>query len=148
MSFPNGFSVNDFIDPDFCHVQYSEVDNAVNLVHGIGKSAYMAKADINSAFNLCPIWPGDYDLLGINTDAGYWIQKMLPMGASCFCFIFEKFPSFPQWLVSERAGLSSIDHLLDDFLWLAIRTINVYISSTFFNRFHSNFEFLLVKKKW
>lgn len=120
LSFPSGSSVNDFIDPAVCHVQYSKFDNAVNILQHIGKSAFMAKADIKSAFNLCPIWPGDFGLLGIKTDAGYWVQKMLPMGASCSCYIFEKFATFIQWLVCETADSSNMDHLLDDFFMAGV----------------------------
>lgn len=115
LSFPNGLSVNDFIDEEFCHVQYSKFDNAVQMVQRLGISAYMAKSDIKSAFNLCPIWPGDFDLLGVKTDLGYWVQKMLPMGASCSCFIFEKFATFVEWIVARKAESNNIDHLLDDF---------------------------------
>lgn len=115
LSFPNTLSVNDFISEEYCHVQYSKFDNAILILQRLGKSAYMAKSDIKSAFNLCPIWPGDFDLLGIKTDLGYWVQKMLPMGASCSCFIFEKFASFIQWLVVKQTNSDNVDHLLDDF---------------------------------
>ena len=115
LSFPEGHSVNDYVDQTYCRVQYSKFDDAVNIIQRLGPSAYMAKADIKSAFNLCPIWPGDFDLLGIKTDDGYWIQKMLPMGASCSCYIFEKFATFVQWLVAKKASSSNIVHLLDDF---------------------------------
>lgn len=115
LSFPNALSVNDFISEEYCHVQYSKFDNAVAILQRLGKSAHMAKSDIKSAFNLCPIWPGDFDLLGIKTDLGYWVQKMLPMGASCSCFIFERFASFIQWLVEKHTNSANIDHLLDDF---------------------------------
>jgi hypothetical protein len=120
LSFPHGTSVNDFIEPSVCHVQYSKFDNAVDIVQRIGRSAYMAKADIKSAFNLCPIWPGDFGLLGIKTNAGYWVQKMLPMGASSSCYIFEKFATFIQWLVSKTANSQNIDHLLDDFFMAGV----------------------------
>jgi hypothetical protein len=68
---PTRQSINEFIDPEFCHVQYSQFENAVRIVQEIGGSAFMAKADISSAFNLCPIWLGDFDLLGIKTEEGY-----------------------------------------------------------------------------
>ncbi|XP_060592655.1 uncharacterized protein LOC132747322 [Ruditapes philippinarum] len=86
------------------------------MVQKLGKCAFMAKADISSAFNLCPIWPGDFDLLGIKSDEGYWIQKTLPMGASCSCFIFEKFSTFIEWLAKKEAKSDYYDHLLDDFI--------------------------------
>ncbi len=50
----------------------------------------MGKQDIKSAFNLCPIYPGDFDLLGIASPQGYWIQKVLPQGTAISCAIFEK----------------------------------------------------------
>lgn len=117
LSSPAGLSVNDFIDKQYCHVQYSKFDTAVDILQKIGKSAYMAKADIKSAFNLCPVWPADFSLLGIKTEQGYWVQKMLPMGASCSCQIFEKFSSFIQWLVKKISQSDNIDHLLDDFFF-------------------------------
>jgi hypothetical protein len=39
-------SINEFIDPEFCHVQYSQFENAVRKVQEIGGSTFMAKADI------------------------------------------------------------------------------------------------------
>jgi hypothetical protein len=108
--------VNDYIDPDYKHVTYSSFDNAVNMVQKLGKCAFMAKADISSALNLCPFWPGDFDLLSIKSDEGYWIQKTLPMGASCSCFIFEKFSTFIEWLAKKEEKSYYYDHLLDDFI--------------------------------
>ena len=55
LSFPAGNSVNEYIDNKFKHVKYSSFDNAVNFVKAIGTGALLAKADISSAFNLCPI---------------------------------------------------------------------------------------------
>jgi hypothetical protein len=54
LSFPTGDSVNDFIAPEFRHVKYALFDEAVNIVQNVGKCAFMAKADIKSAFNICP----------------------------------------------------------------------------------------------
>ena len=148
LSYPPGRSINDFIDPEYCHVQYSQFDNVVKIVQEIGMSAYMAKADISSAFNLCPIWPGDFDLLGIKTDEGYWIQKMLPQGASCSCFIFEKFAKFLQWLVSKESKSSYFDHMLDDF-FMAEKSFGKCLSlMQTFNKVCSELGVPLSIEKW
>jgi hypothetical protein len=115
LSFPPNNSVNEFIEPDYRHVKYAQFDEAVSIVQRIGKNAVCCKADIKSAFNLCPVWPGDFDLLGIKSDLGYWVQKMLPQGSACACFIFEKFASFLEWLVKKESGKNNLTHLLDDF---------------------------------
>jgi hypothetical protein len=119
LSHPNGFSVNDFIDPDVCSVQYSKFDNAIEIIQSLGISSLIAKKDVKSAFNLCPVYPGDFDLLGIFFDDTYWIQKMLPQGASISCAIFEKFATFIQFCVSKKANSNNIDHFLDDFFFAA-----------------------------
>lgn len=115
LSFPEGHSVNDFVEPDFRHVNYALFDRAVTIVQTIGKSAFCCKADIKSAFNLCPVAPADFDLLGIKSEDGYWVQKMLPQGSASACFIFEKFASFLDWLIKKKSGTNNITHLLDDF---------------------------------
>lgn len=65
-----------------CSVHYSKLDEAVRIVQALGPSVLMAKKDIKSAFNLCSMRPSEFCLLGIHSDAGYWIRKMLPQGAT------------------------------------------------------------------
>ena len=120
LSYPPGLSINDFIDPELCSVHYSKFDNAIEMLQNLGNCALMAKKDIKSAFNLCPIYPGDFDLLGIYVDHKYYIQKMLPQGASISCSIFETFSTFIQWAVSEKAKSNNIDHFVDDFILCSI----------------------------
>jgi hypothetical protein len=64
LSYPTFGSINDFIDEKFTSVQYSLFDNAVSIVKNLGKGALIGKKDIQSAFRLLPIYPGDFDLLG------------------------------------------------------------------------------------
>jgi hypothetical protein len=117
LSHPEGLGVNDFIDPNLCSVNYSSFDKAIDIVHRLGKGALMGKRDIKSAFNLCPIHPDDFDLLGIYFDNRFWVQKMLPQGASISCAIFEEFSTFVQWATQTFSHNSNIDHYLDDFFF-------------------------------
>lgn len=117
LSHPPGNSVNDYIDPVMCSVQYTSFDKVVEMVAELGKGAYLGKMDIRSAFRLLPIFPGDFDLLGFQFDGQFYIDKMLPMGASISCSIWEKFATFLQWLVTYKSGLCTIEHYLDDFIF-------------------------------
>lgn len=46
----------------------------------LSKNALCAKSDIKSAFRLLPIYPGSFDLLGIQLNGHFYLDKMLTMG--------------------------------------------------------------------
>jgi hypothetical protein len=46
-------------------------------VQRLGENALCAKSDIKSAFRLLPIYPGSFDLLGIQLNGNFYIDKML-----------------------------------------------------------------------
>jgi hypothetical protein len=73
------------------------------MIYSLGRSAVLAKRDLKSAYRLLPIYPGDFQLLGIKIDNKYFVDKFLPMGLSQSAFLFEKFSTFLQWLVEKRA---------------------------------------------
>ena len=64
LSFPNGDSVNDFIDPVLTSVHYSNFETAISIIQKLGRNALNGKLDIKSAFRLLRCYPGDFDLLG------------------------------------------------------------------------------------
>lgn len=117
LSFPAGGSVNDCIDDRFCSVKYSSIDDAVNMIHKLGRNALLAKCDIKSAFRLLPLNPSDFDLMGFKFDDLYFYQKVLPMGASSSCALFNKFSSILHWYVEKKSYNDNIIHYLDDFLF-------------------------------
>lgn len=119
LSYPNETSVNDFIDPHYCTVQYSSIDDAVHMIQELGRGALLGKTDIKSAFRLLPVYPGDFDLLGFKMDGKFYFDKCLPMGASISCSLFEKISSALHWIVEQKSvgGLSALLHYLDDFLF-------------------------------
>ena len=71
LSYPPNNSVNDFIDNQFCTVRYSSVDEVVRMVQILEPDAFLAKADVKSAFRLLQIWPGDLDQLGFTFDGKF-----------------------------------------------------------------------------
>ena len=64
LSSPRGSSVNEGIDNQSFTVKYCSIDDALDMVHSLGPSAFMAKADIKHAFRLCPVKPAEWHLLG------------------------------------------------------------------------------------
>lgn len=118
LSYPTGNSVNDFIDPNICSVNYATFDDAISLIAKKGEGALLAKMDISNAFRLLPVCPQDFCLLGLKHADLYYIDKCLPMGCSLSCSLFEKFSTFLHWELSRRSELESIIHYLDDFLFV------------------------------
>ncbi|XP_062578413.1 uncharacterized protein LOC134240321 isoform X1 [Saccostrea cucullata] len=117
LSYPESNSINDYIDPELCTVNYSSFDKVVDMISVLGKGALLGKVDVKSAFRLIPIYPGDFDLLGFSEDGLYYIDKCLPMGCAISCKIWETFATFLHWLPEFRTGLETLDHYLDDFIF-------------------------------
>ena len=89
------------------------------MIAGAGSGALLAKADIKSAFRLIPIHPDDFCLLGIKVSDKIFVDKTLPMGASCAPAHFESFSTFLEWVVSTRVGTGHVCHYVDDFLFIS-----------------------------
>ena len=117
LSFPNHFSINDFIDEEHCKVKYTSFDAVIDMIADLGEYALIAKVDISQAFRLLPINPADFDLLGIKFDGSFYVNKCLPMGCAISCSLFEKFSSFIHRLVQKETNLDTLAHYLDDFLF-------------------------------
>lgn len=118
LSYPPSLGINSFIDPELCTVRYTAFDTVVDMITRIGPGAELGKVDIKSAFRLLPVYPGDFELLGFRFRDHYYIDKCLPMGCSISCAIFEKFSTFLQWAVINKSGLRTVEHYLDDFIFV------------------------------
>jgi hypothetical protein len=84
-----------------------------------GTPVWLAKADIKSAFQLLPVSPLDYELLGFTFDGMFYFDKCMPMGCSISCSLFEKFSSFLEYKVKQLASTPLVTHYLDDFLFIS-----------------------------
>ena len=102
-SFPVYYSVNDFIDDTYCKVKYSSFDNVLEMISSLGKGTELARVDIRQAFRLLIVNPADFDLLGIQFDNKYYIDKCLPMGCAISCSRFERFSTFLHWVVKSKS---------------------------------------------
>lgn len=116
LSSPKESSVNDFIDPKLCSVQYTSFDEAVRMVQDLGPGCKLFKMDLKSAFRLLPVHLDDIELLGFKFMGEYYVDKCLPMGCSISCSLFEKFSTFLEQFVKSRMSAGKLLHYLDDFL--------------------------------
>ena len=119
LSFPKGASVNSGIPREFCSVSYEDFDFFVSLLTTVGQGCFIAKADVESAFRIVPIHPTDYHLLGFTFDGQYYYDMCLPMGCSISCSIFEQFSCALQWILQHKYRVTSMSHILDDFIFLS-----------------------------
>ena len=115
LSFPEGNSLNDFIDPDLCSVQYISFDEAVHMVQDAGERCLTAKLDIKSAFCLLPVSPSDFDLLGFKFESEYYFDKSKPFGCSISPATWEKVSCFLEFLVKQESKGGNVKHYVDDF---------------------------------
>ncbi|VDH91303.1 Hypothetical predicted protein [Mytilus galloprovincialis] len=91
--------------------------------------------DVKSAFRLLIVNPADFDLMGIKFNGYYFVDKALAMGCSLSCKLFNTFANFLQWVVERQSGLNSIDHYLDDFIFMGAENTNdcLVLMDTFTN---------------
>ena len=118
LSSPAGDSVNDFIPDSYATVSYFTVDDAVNIIKGLGRGCFLAKTDIQHAFKLVPVRPADFPLLGFMLDGSYFFDKTLPMGARCSCFIFQRFGAALRFIHDRGPQSFHTIFVIDDFLFL------------------------------
>ncbi len=117
LSAPVGDSVNDHISPSQFTLHYSSVDDAIAMLHRLGPGALMAKADIKSAFRLCPVRPEDWPLLGMCWKGSYYYDTRLPFGLRSSPFLFNLLADALQWCLHYHYSVSSSFHYLDDYFF-------------------------------
>lgn len=116
LSYPTGSSVNDFIDPLFCSVQYTSFDEAVYMLQDLGRHCKIFKMDLKNAFRLLPVRPDDFCQLGFHFQGFYYVDKSLPFGCSISPSTFEIFSTFLEFAIIRRMPSGRLIHYLDDFL--------------------------------
>ena len=65
-----------------------------------------------------PVPPENFCLLGKKIDEQFFVDKVLPMGASCAPALLETFSTFLEWVVRKQSGSERICHYADDFLFV------------------------------
>ena len=118
LSYPQGASVNDGIDPSLTSLSYTSVDSVAQVVQQLGKSSLLAKVDIESAYRLVPVHPQDRILQAVEWEGKIYVDPMLPFGLRSAPKIFTAIADALNWCL-ERAGVRFVSHYLDDFIIVA-----------------------------
>ena len=80
LSYPEGSSVNDAIDPSLCSLTNTSVDVVAATAAALGKGALLAKINVKSAYRLVPVHPGQRKWLGMQWQGKVYVDGMLPFG--------------------------------------------------------------------
>lgn len=84
LSFPQGQSVNDGIDPLFCSLAYIMVEKIAKITTGLGMGALMVKIDIESAYHLIPVHSQGHTLQAVKWDGKIFVDTMIPFSTQFF----------------------------------------------------------------
>lgn len=119
LSFPTDASVNDGISHENSTVCYATIGDAIRCIKLAGQGSYLAKTDIQNAFQIIPIQSDDYGLLGMHWQGSFYFDRCMPMGCASSCRTFEIFSTAVEWVAWHKLKIDHIIHLLDDFLIVA-----------------------------
>ena len=116
LSHPPGTSVNDGIPIEEFSLRYISVDAAADAIMTLGRGCYLAKADVKSAFRICPVRPEDWPLLGFQWQSRFYFDRVLPFGLRSAPFIFNCLAEALCWVLKHNYSVDTIMHYLDDYL--------------------------------
>ena len=100
LSAPLNRSVNDGIDSGLCSLSYASVDDAVLLVCEAGQGAFMAKLDLEAAYQHVPVHPDDQGLLAVKWGDEVYVDSALPFGLRSAPKIFTAVADGIAWCMS------------------------------------------------
>lgn len=110
------FSVNELIDKDSCSLTYVKIDDAIQSICQYGRGALMCKIDIADAFKQLPIKPSQWPYFCVRWDKLYYVFVRLTFGCRSSPCLFDTLSQAICWIASNKYGIQTIFHLLDDFL--------------------------------
>ena len=110
LSYPEGDSVNDCIDPALCTVHYTSFDEAIHMIQDMGQNCLMAKGDIKSAFRLISVEVSSFEQMGIKFQDNYYFDKAMPFGCSISCATWEKVANVLEFCIKQRSPVGNVKH--------------------------------------
>ena len=109
-------SINGLIPSNDFSLRYTTIDHAISLIRLAGHGAWLAKADITSAFKVMPIHPDFWHLFGVQWEGKYYFAVRLTFGCKSSPKIFDSLSEALCWILINKGKLPYVIHLLDDFL--------------------------------
>ena len=92
------------------------VDDAIARIKEKGRGSWLCKTDIKDAFKLLPIHPSLWPFHGIKWQGKCYYYTRLVFGSRSSPKIFDTLSVAVCWIATNVFGISTILHLLDDFL--------------------------------
>ena len=102
LSSPEGFSVNDGIDPKLCSLAFATVDEAVSQILKRGRNSLLAKIDIEHAYRNIPVHIDDRPLLGMEWNSTIFVDTVLPFGLRSAPKIFSSIADALEWILLKK----------------------------------------------
>jgi len=109
-------SINNLISKEEFSLSYVKIDDAIRIIQSLGSGSWLCKFDIADAFKLLPIHPDLWHLYGIEWQEKYYFYTRLVFGSRSSPKIFDTLSQAICWIANHNYGITSILHLLDDFL--------------------------------
>ena len=106
--------MNDGINPNLCSLHYTSVKDVATAAAQLGRRALLAKVNIESAYRLIPVHPGDCWLLGMTWEGRLYVDPMLPFRLRSSAKIFYAVVDALEW----RLKAVGVPYYLDDFVVL------------------------------
>ena len=123
LSYPESRSVNDGISRDLCSLSYASVDDAIKAILSLGQGTQLAKLDLESAYRMIPIHPGDRWMFGMRWKGKLYMDKALPFGLRSAPKIFTAVADGLMWVMCEH-GVQWGLHYLDDYMFFGPKSSN------------------------
>ena len=127
----SGLSVNSCTPDKFKKVQYCHFEYMLSRLAVMPDNVLLSKHDVKHAFRNIRISRKNFALTGIYFKGAWFIDLVLPFGASTSPFTWEKFANFLNWVINYRSGFDSCWHFLDDFLSAGVLHDITHINNTF-----------------
>ncbi len=92
-----------------------KVDHVTEAILDMGQGTELAKMDIQSAYRIVPVHPGDRWLLGMQWEGEVYADGVLPFGLCSAPKFFTAIADGSEWILQAN-GVGHIWHYLDDYI--------------------------------
>lgn len=118
LSSPEGWSMNNGINPDLCSLSHVTIDDAARAIMESSPGSKLAKIDIKGAYRIVLVHPEDRPLLGMIWGEGLYVDAVLPLGLHSALKTFTALANDLECVIKGE-GVQTVLYYLDDFLNVA-----------------------------
>ena len=124
LSWPKGASVNDGVKKDVYlgteyDLHYPSVDTITNSLRNLGTYAQMYKIDISRVFHHIKVDPADIDLLGIQFQDKYFLDRSVAFGFRYGSLIFQRCTDAIRYSMTQN-GFPNLFNYIDDLIYTGL----------------------------